>query len=76
MAYDEAPDHVKLAVDMIRQIEHLQFPEETVLEASLLVIQDTLNKLPGDHRLLWRQKLSSILSAPGSLKSSITKEST
>ena len=68
MAYEEEPEHVKLAVDMIRQMENLDFPEDTVLEACLLVMQDTLNKLPGDHRLEWRQRLGSILSAPGSYK--------
>ena len=63
-SYDDAPEHVQLAVDMIRQIENLEFPNETVLEACLLVIQDTLNKLEGNDRVAWRTRLSSILSAP------------
>ncbi|WP_281646699.1 DUF2496 domain-containing protein [Parendozoicomonas sp. Alg238-R29] len=68
MSMDDAPEHVKLAVDMIRQMENLNFPNETVLEACLLVIQDTLNKLESNDRLFWRNRLSSILSAPGSKK--------
>ena len=65
MSYEQAPEHVKLAVELIRQVENLDFEEETVLEASLLVIQDTLNKLPQNSRLFWRQRLSGILRAPG-----------
>lgn len=63
-SYDDAPEHVQLAVDMIRQMENLDFPNETVLEACLLVIQDTLNKLERKDRIAWRMRLSSILSAP------------
>ncbi|MCL6270896.1 DUF2496 domain-containing protein [Sansalvadorimonas sp. 2012CJ34-2] len=74
MAPEEAPEHVRLAVDMIRQMENLEFSENTILEASLLVIQDTLNKLPSDQRLHWRQRLSGILSVPGSFKTTSPKE--
>lgn len=63
-SYDDAPEHVQLAVDMIRQMENLDFPNETVLEACLLVIQDTLNKLDRNDRVAWRMRLSGILSAP------------
>lgn len=69
MSLDDAPEHVQLAVDMIRQMENLDFPNETVLEACLLVIQDTLNKMEREDRLFWRNRLSSILSAPGAKKS-------
>ncbi len=65
-SYDDAPEHVQLAVDLIRQMENLGFPNETVLEACLLVTQDTLNKLGREDRLAWRSRLSSILSAPAS----------
>ena len=68
MDVDEAPEHVKLAVDMIRQMENLNFANETVLEACLLVIQDTLNKLKTEDRIFWRNRLSNILSAPGNRK--------
>ena len=68
MALDEAPEHVKLAVDMIRQMENLDFANETVVEACLLVIQDTLNKLSQEDRRFWRNRLSSILSLPGANK--------
>ncbi|CAM3601333.1 DUF2496 domain-containing protein [Parendozoicomonas haliclonae] len=68
MSYDNAPEHVQLAVDMIRQMENLDFPNETVLEACLLVMQDTLNKMGREDRVAWRTRLSSILSAPGGSK--------
>ena len=68
MALEEAPEHVRLAVDMIRQMENLDFPHDTVLEACLLVIQDTLNKLPDEQRLYWREHLGRILGAPNSFK--------
>ncbi|MTI14439.1 DUF2496 domain-containing protein [Sansalvadorimonas verongulae] len=69
MQLDDAPEHVKLAVDMIHQMENLAFPNETILEACLLVIQDTLNKLEQEDRLFWRNRLSGLLSTPGSKKS-------
>ncbi len=64
MSYDDAPEHVKLAVEIIRQVELLHFEDDTVMEAALLVIQDTLRKLPQHERLSWRQRLCEILKVP------------
>ncbi len=68
MAYDDAPEHVQLAVNMIQQMERLDFPDETILEACLLVIQDTLNNMNREERVTWRIRLSGILSAPADKK--------
>ena len=76
MSLNDAPDHVKLAVDMICQMENLQFAEETVLEACLLVIQDTLNKLSGEDQLLWRQRLSGMLTTPLTTTNQFSRENT
>lgn len=61
MSYDDTPEHVKLAVEIIRQVELLHFEDDTVVEAALLVIQDTLRKLPQPERVAWRQRLCEIL---------------
>ncbi len=65
MEIEEAPEHVKLAVDMIRQMENLGFENETVLEGCLLVIQDTLNKLDSTDRQSWRNRMRNTLSTSG-----------
>ena len=66
MSYDDAPEHVKLAVEIIRQVELLHFENDTVMEAALLVIQDTLRKLPQHESVPWRQRLCEILKVPNS----------
>ncbi|MCK5894509.1 MAG: hypothetical protein KAG53_08930 [Endozoicomonadaceae bacterium] len=64
MSYDDTPEHVKLAVEIIRQVELLHFEDDTVMEAALLVIQDTLRKLPQSESIAWRQRLCEILKVP------------
>lgn len=64
MSYDDTPEHVKLAVEIIRQVELLHFEDDTVVEAALLVIQDTLRKLPQSESIAWRQRLCEILKVP------------
>lgn len=71
MSYDAAPEHVKLAVEIIRQVENMQLPEDTVVEAVLLIMQDTLNKMPQEERFIWRNRLSRIFELPPSLRASL-----
>jgi len=75
MGYETAPEHVKLAVELIRQIENMQTPEDTVIEALVLITQDTLNKMPQEERLIWRNRLSHIFELPPSLRASMPKTS-
>ncbi|MCC5451593.1 DUF2496 domain-containing protein [Rheinheimera sp. UJ51] len=42
---EQAPDHVKLAVDLIVLLEQQQLPAATLLAALKLVVKDTENKL-------------------------------
>ena len=65
MSYENAPDHVKLAVELIQFTENIGCSEETALEASLLMLQDILNKLPPDQRESWRNKLYAVFVRPG-----------
>ncbi len=61
---DGAPEDIALAVEIIRQLEKLDYPEESILRAMIHVCQDTLNKLPNDEtRKLWQQKLIMELSS-------------
>ena len=56
---DNSPEDISLAVEIIRQLENLEYPEESILQAMIYICQDTLKKLPeGDHREIWRQKLA------------------
>ena len=73
MSYDEAPEHVKLAVELIRQLENMKYPEEAVVEAALLIMQDTLNKMDQEERLVWRNRLSRIFELPPSLRASMPR---
>ena len=58
-----APEDITLAVEIIRQLENLAYPEESILKAMVHVCQDTLNKLPNDGtREYWRQTLLAELS--------------
>ncbi|WP_152554152.1 hypothetical protein [Endozoicomonas elysicola] len=55
---DGAPEDIALAVEIIRQLENLNYPEESILRAMVHIFQDTLNKLPNDGtREYWQQKL-------------------
>lgn len=55
---DGAPEDIALAVEIIRQLENLNYPEENILKAMVHICQDTLNKLPNDEtREFWRQRL-------------------
>lgn len=53
-----ASEDIALAVEIIRQLENLNYPEENILKAMVHICQDTLNKLPNDGtREFWRQRL-------------------
>ena len=53
-----ASEDIALAVEIIRQLENLEYPEESILQAMVHVCRDTLQKLPEDRRQYWLQKLS------------------
>lgn len=55
---DGAPEEIALAVEIIRQLENLDYPHESILKAMGHVCVDTLNKLPDDRsRQYWQQIL-------------------
>lgn len=64
---DGAPEDIALAVEIIRQLENLDYPEESILRAMIHICQDTLNKLPNDEaREFWRQRLiTKLMDSPG-----------
>ncbi|MCY4471220.1 MAG: DUF2496 domain-containing protein [Kistimonas sp.] len=64
MTDESTPEHVQLALDLIYQIESLDVEDEVVLEAGLLVIQNTLHKMRREDRAAWRYRLSGALVMP------------
>ena len=56
--FEQLPDDVTLAVEIIRQIENLGYDPETILNAMSHICLDTLAKLPADQRKSWQEKLS------------------
>ena len=54
---DNTTEDIALAVEIIRQLENLDYPNESILQAMIYVCEDTLNKLPADQKEEWRQKL-------------------
>ena len=52
-----ASEDIALAVEIIRQLENLEYPEDSILQAMIYVCQDTLKKLPDAQREFWREKL-------------------
>ena len=62
-----APEDIALAVEIIRQLENLDYSEESILKAMILIFKDTLNKLPDDEsREHWQQALiTEVMSTSG-----------
>ncbi|MFK0572452.1 hypothetical protein [Endozoicomonas sp.] len=61
---DGAPEDIALAVEIIRQLESLDYPEKSILKAMVHICLDTLSKLPDDGtREFWRQRLITELMA-------------
>lgn len=55
---DKAPEDIALAVEIIRQLENLDYPAESILQAMIHICQDTLKKIPDDgSRELWQRTL-------------------
>lgn len=55
---NDAPEDIALAVEIIRQLENLEYSHESILKAMAHIFNDTLNKLPdNDLRTYWRQQL-------------------
>ncbi|SBT18080.1 hypothetical protein MGA5115_02199 [Marinomonas gallaica] len=44
MSLDSAPDHIKLAVDLIALLEENEIPNETAIAALKIVLQDCEQK--------------------------------
>lgn len=53
----QASDEVELAVEIIRQLENLDFSEQTILQAMVHVCRDTLNKADGEQQQILREEL-------------------
>ena len=64
---DNSTEDIALAVEIIRQLESLNYPNESILQAMIYVCQDTLNKLPENKREEWRQKLEATFQKKPSL---------
>ncbi|WP_330927005.1 hypothetical protein [Candidatus Sororendozoicomonas aggregata] len=55
---DNTPEDIALAVEIIRQLENLEYPEHSILQAMIYVFQDTLKKLPSDkEKKDWQQRI-------------------
>ncbi|WP_263080537.1 hypothetical protein [Endozoicomonas sp. Mp262] len=56
---EDTPEDIALAVEIIRQLENLAYPEEAILQAMIYVCKDTLNKLPDQaSKAHWRNKIT------------------
>lgn len=54
----DTPEDIALAVEIIRQLENLEYPEEAILQAMIHVCKDTLNKLPDrESKRHWQNKI-------------------
>lgn len=54
-----APDDIGLAVEIIRQLENLDYHEKDILQAMIYICQDTLKKLPNrEAREEWRKRIT------------------
>ncbi|MGI9280070.1 MAG: hypothetical protein ACR2PX_10640 [Endozoicomonas sp.] len=54
---DQLPEDIALAIEMIRQLENLNYQPETILQAMLHVSKDALGKLPEQEREQWQKRL-------------------
>ncbi|PVZ72358.1 hypothetical protein [Pelagibaculum spongiae] len=54
---NQTSDEVELAVEIIRQLENLDFSEQTILQAMVHVCRDTLNKLESEQQQTLREEL-------------------
>lgn len=52
---DDLSEEMALAIEIIRQLENLDYSPETTLQAMMIVCQDTLNKLSDSDRKNWQQ---------------------
>ena len=58
---DKAPEEIELAVEIIRQLENLDYTAETILQAMAIICRDTLGKLPEEEQPKWRNYLQNHL---------------
>ena len=54
MDVDDLPEEMALAIEIIRQLENLDYRPETIIQAMTIVCQDTLNRLSDDDCKNWR----------------------
>ncbi|MDP0561369.1 MAG: hypothetical protein QS721_03140 [Candidatus Endonucleobacter sp. (ex Gigantidas childressi)] len=56
---DNAPEEIALAVEVIRQLENLSYPADSILQSMVYICRDTLSKLPDEQaREKWRNKIT------------------
>ena len=58
---DDLPEEMALAIEIIRQLENLDYSPETILQAMTIVCKDTLNKMSDDDRKNWQQFIENSL---------------
>ncbi|WP_062268116.1 hypothetical protein [Endozoicomonas arenosclerae] len=58
---DQLPEDIALAIEIIRQLENLNYQPETVLQAMMHVCKDSLGKLPERERENWKARLAAEL---------------
>ena len=58
---DDLSEEMTLAIEIIRQLENLDYSPETILQAMAIISRDTLQKLPEKDRENWRQFIKSSL---------------
>ncbi|WP_448216024.1 hypothetical protein [Endozoicomonas sp. 2B-B] len=54
---DQHPEDIALAIEIIRQLENLNYQPETILQAMMHICRDSLGKLPEQEKEQWRAKL-------------------
>ncbi len=59
--FEQLPDDVTLAVEIIRQIENLGYDPDTVLKAMSHICLDTLAKLSEEESHNWQKKLCQLI---------------
>ena len=61
MIMDHESEYMALAVEIIRQLENLDYSVACILQAMIIVCEDTLNKLPPEQQETWQKKFEESL---------------
>ncbi len=55
---ENTSEDIALAVEIILQLEKLEYPEKSILQAMIYIFQDTLKKLPSEkEKKDWQQRI-------------------